>query len=227
MAPMGKVNIRRAAGESRNSIFEGTFRKDVTGQIFMFFGKKLDNQIAIKWKNYEDSLVDIKVTHSPRFFINMDLEKEDTIMSKINQSYSSFRVMEPLDKTKILKDFVKTSLEEGESLWWLDETNDESLSPKLKDFRFLQPYQKQNIQVEALVLFPEIFSNRSAKYLNTSIYLLQEYQLITSSLRDIFSSGGQCDIVLNEVEYKVPKIYGNYLVQKKYIQISLKRIIIS
>ena len=191
-----------------NSIFEGTSRKEVAGQVYMFFGKKLDNQIDVKWKNYEDSLVDIKVTHSPRFFIDMEIESDDTILSKINTPYNTFRTLDPKEKAKLLKEFVRRSLNEGESLWWLDETQDESSYPKIKDFRILEPYQKRYFLVEAAVLFPEIFSKQLDKYFNISIYLLQEYQIVSSSLRDIFSAGGKVDFVMDGTNYKVPKIYN-------------------
>lgn len=37
-----------------NSIFEGTLRKEVTNQIYTFFGRKVGNKIEIIHRNYED-----------------------------------------------------------------------------------------------------------------------------------------------------------------------------
>ena len=190
-----------------NSIFEGTFRKEVTDQIFMFFGKKVQNKIEVRVKNYEDSLSDIKVTHSPRFTIDMEIDKDATILNRVNYSYNDFRVLDSNDKAKVLKEFVKSNLEEGESVWWIDDTEEEGFSPIVKDFRTLQTYQKVSIQVEAIVFFPEIFSSQSTKYLNTSIYFLQQYQLISSSLRDAFSAGGKVDLVIKGSPVKIPQIY--------------------
>ena len=61
----------------------------------------------------------------------------------------------------------------------------------MKEYRALQDYQKQTIIEEGMVLLPEIFSNNYSTYLNLSIYLLQEYQIVSVSLRNVYSAGGK------------------------------------
>ncbi|MBS2773018.1 hypothetical protein KFV09_16000 [Anoxybacillus rupiensis] len=200
-----------------NSIFEGTLRKEVTNQIYLLFGKRNGKKIEARFKKYEECLADIKVTHSPRFFIDMDIEKEKTILHAIGLDYHEFRKLSDSEKARKLKEYIKTTLSEGETLWWIDDTIEESISPKIKEFRNLKPSQKRRIMAESMVLFPEIFSERNTKYLETSVYLLREYQIVSSSLRDTFSAGGRADLIINGKRINVGKIYKNLFDHSKEI----------
>lgn len=190
-----------------NSIFEGTLRKEVTDQIYLLFGRRVEKKIETRCKKYEECLADIKVTHSPRFFIDMEINENNSILNAIGVTYKEFKGLPDQEKSKRLKKHVKTTLLEGETLWWLDDTQEEAISPKITEFRKLGSSQKQNLINESMILFPEIFSNCATKYLGLSVYLLQEYQIVSSSLRDSFSAGGKMEIVVNDVTYKVSRIY--------------------
>lgn len=189
-----------------NSIFEGTLRKEVSDQIYIFFGSKTDVKIKIKYRKYEDCLADIKVTHSPRFYLDMNIDDDQSILHKIDYSYGDFKVLSSIEKSRIIKNYVRATLGEGESLWWLDE--EESLSPKIREYNKLTDHQKKFIVIESMILFPEIFSKSTFKYLRLSIYLLQEYQVVSSSLRDIFTAGGREILIINGNQFKVPHMYG-------------------
>lgn len=189
-----------------NSIFEGTLRKEVTNSIYLVFGRKVEKEIETRFKKYEECLADIKVTHSPRFLIDMDIENE-SILNAIGVTYNTFKDLPDAEKSKKLKEHVKGNLAEGETLWWMDDNQEEGISPKIKEYRKLDSYQKQNIIIESFILFPEVFSKSTTKYLGLSVYLLQEYQIVSSSLRDAFTAGGQADLVIGNLPYKVGKIY--------------------
>ncbi|MEC2869509.1 hypothetical protein ACIQHV_11375 [Bacillus bombysepticus] len=191
-----------------NSIFEGTLRKEVTNQIYLIFGRKVEKRIETRFKKYEECLASIKVTHSPRFLIDMEIENEnESILNALGVTYSTFKDWSDEDKSAELKKYVKSKLADGETLWWLDSNQEEGVSPKVKEYRKLESYQKQNIIIESFILFPEVFSKSSTKYLGLSVYLLQEYQIVSSSLRDAFTAGGQADLVIGNSPYKVGKIY--------------------
>lgn len=63
-----------------SSIVESTRDKNVEN-IYMLFGKLGGKTAEFKCRPYEDCLSDIAVTHSPRYLINMELTKEQTIFS--------------------------------------------------------------------------------------------------------------------------------------------------
>src|SRR5699024_11116667 len=58
-----------------SSIIEST-RVDGVEKIYLLFGK-LSRNVEFRSRPYEDCLSDIVVTHSPRYKIDMELEKED------------------------------------------------------------------------------------------------------------------------------------------------------
>ena len=75
-----------------NSILETT-RVENIERIFMLFAK-LANPIEFKCRPYEECLSEVVVTHSPRYMIDMNLEKGCTIFDKINMSYDILRKKE-------------------------------------------------------------------------------------------------------------------------------------
>lgn len=191
-----------------NSIFEGTLRKEVTDQIYIIFGRKSEKKIESRFKKYEECLSSIKVTHSPRFLIDMEIEDESTsVLNAIGIDYKTFKDWSDEEKSDVLKRYVRSQLKKGETLWWMDSITGEGINPKIKEYRELLRFEKTNILIEAFLLFPEILSNSSGKYLRLAIHLLQEYQVVSSSLRDNFSAGGKTTIVINNAPYEVGKIY--------------------
>lgn len=69
---------------------ESTRDKNVEN-IYMLFGKLGGKTAEFKCRPYEDCLSDIAVTHSPRYLINMELTKEQTIFSKMGVAYDQLR----------------------------------------------------------------------------------------------------------------------------------------
>lgn len=189
-----------------NSIFEGTLRKEVTDQIYLLFGRKVGTKIDTRFKKYEECLADIKVTHSPRFFIDMEIEDGKDILNSIGITYNEFKSLPGSEKSTKLKKYVSEGLSEGETLWWLDSNQDEAISPVVKEFRKLENHKINSIIIESFILFPEILSTSSTKYLNLSVYLLQEYQIVSSSLRDVFSANGRREVMINGVTAGISQI---------------------
>lgn len=193
-----------------NSIFEGTLDRKVTDQIFLLFGKKVGKRIQARYKKYEEVLADIKVTHSPRFYIDMDVSKNETIFEKIEYEYNDFKYLPPNKKAKIIKQFVKSNLDDGEELWWLDSENEEVMEPKIKLFNTLSNEEKLDVISECMTLFHELFKNSyNKKYERTAIYLLKKYQIVSSSLRDNFSAKGKENIKIKGNTYRLSRIYKN------------------
>jgi hypothetical protein len=188
-----------------NSIFEGTYQEEVTGDIFVFFGKSIGKgRISIRYDNYENCLSDVKVTHSPRFFINMDQKQEKSIFSQLGIRYSEYRKLTEIEKAGLIKKYLKSKLTAGEKVWWMD---DETI-PVVREYRNLSVQKKKFITSELFVLFPELLSDSTTKYFGASVYLMTDHQLINSSLRDTFSAGGKVAFRINgELVQGVSKIY--------------------
>lgn len=186
-----------------NSVQESTRDRDVK-RIYLFFGK-LGGQIDIKFRRYQDCMVDIAVTHSPRYRINMDLPPGSSIFHKMQISYDRLRKNNPLRQ---FKSYYMEQLKEGEELWWIDPQGESAISPVIKPYRTIHPQAKKEIKARMMILFPEIFiQNSSSKYERAAAYLISTYNLVLPSFRDEFSAGGRAVVMIQNKKYKLPKVY--------------------
>ena len=82
---------------------------------------------SFKCRPYEDVLYDIAVTHSPRYLINMEIEKSDTIFSKMGTTYDEFRVS-PDNISQVRKYYRERAIERKrfEMPWWITPDNVET-----------------------------------------------------------------------------------------------------
>lgn len=201
-----------------NSIFEGTFRSEVTKKVYLFFGRKVtERKIKIKFDLYENCLSDVKVTHSPRFYINMELPADKSILHEIGISYDNYRKLSTNEKGIVIKQYLKDKLKPGELVWWMEEGERPII---IKKFRTLEEEQKNRLRAELFTLFPEVVSHSTSKFERAQLYLLNNHQVTFS--RDLFTAGGQVTLLVNkEYVLGIPAIFGKLYKNahhiKKYI----------
>lgn len=179
------VEIKTTEGKSwvcfGNSIMEGT-RRDRVDIIYVIFLKKGGDTPEIRIKKYEDCISDIKITHSPRYEINMDLDVDDTIFHKMNSNYHDFNQDE--QKIKKLRQYYRSKNAQS---WWLDEDSGETTASfELQSYGGLPKTEKQKLMSELFALFPETLNS---KYESASAYLISKYSICDKSFRDKFSAG--------------------------------------
>ena len=198
-----------------NSILETT-RVDEVEKIYMFFGK-FGGNIDIKYRTYQDCLYDIGVTHSPRYKIDMDLTDGHSIFDKMGIPYDTLRKEKnPISK---IKDYYRKQLKDGEELWWIESQIEErAVSPIITPFRMLSKTNQDRFFTESMILFPEIFGRSATKYERAAAYLITNYNSVSSSLRDIFTAGGQVTINVNGNSVTVPKIFSHLMKNAKQIK---------
>ena len=128
-----------------SSIVEST-RNDYVQYIYMLFGKLGGSTPEFRCKPYEDCLYDIAVTHSPRYLIDMNLKKSDTIFSKMHTTYDEFRNEEHPIKTVV--NYYKTQLPPGERLWWMGDDEPEKPTGNiiLRFWNYLEMKEKRFAQ---------------------------------------------------------------------------------
>src|ERR1035437_493389 len=117
-----------------NSVTEST---KIVGlkTIYILFMKQNSGKQEFKYRKYEDCLSDIVVTHSPRYLIDMEMQKENSVFEKMGISYVEFN--KNPNKMRNVRKFLKSKVTEGQELWWLDEEQGESISPIIKDYSSL------------------------------------------------------------------------------------------
>jgi len=184
-----------------NSIVETT-KKEGLKRIYIFFCKQGKNgKSDIMFRSYERCLSDIVVTHSPRYKINMELTKDESIFKKMGIPYEAFCQKDTIEAAK---DYYRSILKKGEELWWVDT----GVTPIIRNISDLDEDLQGRFKVEVMARFPEVFSSSNRKYIKPALHLLQEYQATCSSLRDLFTAGGQMEIkLINGKTIKVPKIF--------------------
>ena len=192
-------------------------------RIFLLFGK-LTMPIEFRSRPYEECLSDVVVTHYPRYKIDMRLEDGQTIFDKMETTYDQLRLSaNPVGK---IIDYYKSQLGEGESLWWTGkETSKKHIDPysmKIRLLKTLPPDEKRKLRVQGLAFFPELLGNSNEKYERFSLWLAENHGVISSSLRDYFSAGGQGFLSINGINTKVPRVIMNVNEDKE----SIKRVIL-
>jgi hypothetical protein len=187
-----------------NSVLETT-RVDDVERIFMLFAK-LASPIEFRCRPYEECLSEVVVTHSPRYLIDMNLEKGKTIFDKIKTPYDTLRKNE--NPIKPIVAYYKSKLKPGEDLWWIDQENTKSSNLVIKVWNNLSITEKQELKNKAMVYFPELFSNSSEKFGRFAIWLVTREAIVCPNIRDMFTAGGKGKIVIGKnVFSNVPRIF--------------------
>lgn len=203
-----------------NSVLEST-RVDDIENIYMLFGKLVD-PLDFRYRKYEECLVDVAVTHAPRYLIDMNINEDETIFSKVNISYNEIRQHE--NPAKPLLTHYREKLGDEASYWWLDIGEDgfdeEPVSPlEITHWRLISNEQKRDLITKAFTYFPEILSTDPLKFTRLAIWLMKRHSIVNPSLRDMFTAGGIKGkrLKFNGSHLKVPKMILTFSSHIKYV----------
>jgi len=182
-----------------NSVFES-----ITGEgyedIFLMFGSKIpkEKRLLVRFAPYWKATSNIKVTHSPRFTIDMENLEESVFKSK--EEYDSLRSMNEQKKVQFLQNYLKENSIGAK--WYMTPT--ETISPI--QFKDLSSNQKTQLSVELLILFVDdlLIGSVRTKYARSAEYALENHFVTNRSFRDVFTSGGKKEY--NNILF--PKIVG-------------------
>lgn len=184
-----------------SSILETT-RVNGIERIYMTFGKLGGNPIEFLSKPYEQCLHGIAVTHMPRYLIDMNLHHGETIFEKMGIPYNELRKME--NPIAPVAKYYRSLLKEGESLWWANDSANETVSATIRLWKNLSCEEKRNYTVFGCVNFPEVFGGNYDRY---ALWLTSQ-GVVDSHIRDQFSAGGQEEMVLSNGEkVMLPGVY--------------------
>lgn len=183
-----------------SSIIETTRNKNVEN-IYMLFGK-LGGKPEFRCRPYEDCLYDITVTHSPRYLIDMNTDKDNTIFAKMQTSYNDLRNSKDsiAQVRKYYRDLAKAK-KKNEMPWWLDEVDDRNNNMVIKHISSISIGEKQNIVAQLYLLFPQCMIENN--YIEPAMWLVAYHKIVCHNMRDYFSAGGKAQY-LNGKKLKVP-----------------------
>ncbi len=191
-----------------SSVAEGT-RVDGIERIFMLFGK-ICEPIDFMCRPYEECLASVVVTHSPRYLIDMTLDKGQTFFDKIDIPYDELRKQE--NPIKTILDYYRKQLKPGETTWWADTgTKSKETNMVVRLWSSLSRDEANDLKTKGFCLFPELLSSRQDKFSRMTLWLSTVEGVITSNIRDKYTAGGRGEILYKEVRYDVPKIIKNLI----------------
>lgn len=200
------VEVKTTTGDKweslGGSIFEST-RIEGLKDIYVFFAK-FGGNIDFKAKRHEDCVSNVKITHKPRYIINMEVEPDETIFDKVGVTYEEVsKSQQPFD---LFRSYLKEQAGPGADLWWI--SDEESTAPSaVITYESLSNERKDQIRYELLALFPQIFGSAKTKFLQPSTYLAAKHGVVVHCLRDKFSAGGQLNPTFDGKSYTVPKVF--------------------
>lgn len=186
------------------SVFETTSQNPYK-EIYVLFGsfdnKKGETSYKARWAPYWQVANAVKVTHSPRFHI--DLDSNDPVFTS-NQEYKEFREKDRLEQIKIIQHILATNATKIE--WYVNPEN--TLTPS--SFSALNKDEFNRIYTESLFLFPKDFLKLPhGNYENVTKYLLSKYFLVSPNMRDKYTAGGTLKI--NNIKFPhIIKKYQDY-----------------
>ncbi|OED44677.1 hypothetical protein ACH42_06980 [Endozoicomonas sp. (ex Bugula neritina AB1)] len=189
------------------SIFESTRVKGVE-EVVLFFAK-LGGEIDYRFKLHEDCAKDVLITHKPRYSIDMDIEKNETVFSKIGIGYEDVGKLK--NPFKPFRKYLKDKFGASADLWWVEDDRAESVELEaagefvFKAWSELSKQDQKEKYAEACAFFPEAFVS---KYKRVSTYLAARHKIVDHALRDRFSSGGTIKVTQDLKTFrKVPKVF--------------------
>lgn len=190
-----------------NSIMETT-RDENVERIYLLFAK-LARPIEFRCRPYEEVLSEVVVTHSPRYLIDMNLDKGNTIFDKINIPYDELRKRE--NPVRPIIDYYKRKLKPGEELWWMDSSTESKASNiVIRIWNNLTFKERQGLKNRGMIYFPELFGNGNDKFGRLAIWLATREAIVCPNVRDLFTAGGKSDYIIGTKTYKkVPRILLN------------------
>lgn len=204
-----------------SSIVESSRITDVE-RIYMLFGKLGGEYAEFRCRPYQEVLSEIAVTHSPRYLIDMTLDKGESIFDKMGTTYDQLRIS-PNKIEQVRKYYREKAKSEGkqEMPWWLSENESVKMNLRLWTTRSAE-YDAENKRITAkmFILFPEILDSQ---YGDIAMWLCAKYSIVAHNLRDIFSAGGRMTHI-NDVKlaHPLPHIILELLNNAKTIKFYLK-----
>ena len=177
-----------------NSVFEGMRDPDVDA-VYVIFGK-MGGWPEVRWRRYEECVTHVRISHAPRFVIEMD--DPESLFGKLDIQYAEFAQLSPEEKMRHIREYSRSRLAEGQRLWWLEDQDEQSQEQQahtwpaeVRLYVDLSRDEKDDLRAEAALLCPSIVgSGRSKyKYVEPALYMLRQHGVFCPHARDLYSAG--------------------------------------
>lgn len=196
-----------------NSVM-GSTRDDSVIETYIIFGKTARTNLDFRARKYDECVANVVVTHSPRYLIDMDVPIGETFFDKSGIEYQD--IISSENPIGLITSYFQ---KQGQKAWWLAE----STPAAVRLFSDISAKEQFECFGYGLAHFPELFERNSTKYKRLAMWMATERSIVSPSLRDDFTAGGQVDIILNGTIYsKLPQIFSRLIEYKGFLIKSLE-----
>lgn len=179
------------------SIYE-SLKNDID-DTYVLMAKMGGNKPEVRLRKYEECIADLKVTHSPRFYLNLDLKEGEDYLTKCDAKDLLMLTGDELNRK------IRQLLRTQKSTWW---SEGETIS-----FTDLSREEKGSYLNEGIALFPEVFKGNYQKF---TPWLVYSCFVWCGNVRDIFSAGG--NVFDNDLNIYISAIMNRTLENVESIQ---------
>ena len=191
----------KKTNEDKWKVPGGSVYESLRNQIeetYVLMGK-LGGIPEAKLRKYEECIDDLKVTHSPRFLLDLNLKKGTDYLTK-NHAEDLLDLSFGPELNKRIRELLRTS----KDTWYSEET--------VIAFSELDAEEKEHYFVDGIVLFPEV---TGGNYANFAPWMIYKCLVWCGNIRDVFSAGG---IVLYDGLYISAVMNRIFITKKKILQ---------
>jgi hypothetical protein len=191
-----------------NSIFSGSMVEDLDKVYLLFWID--DRTPKLGYRDYFDCVFDAKVTHSPRFALQVDLPPGKSMFGKgsdqLGFEASDWLTGEGRYVDQIVVEIRRRALERKEIPWWVVAESQEQLAFEadregsgggMGGLRYLRGMERTasfSLQKTLFLGFPEVLSGGAAAHSIAIGWAISQKSTIIN--RDVFSAGGKVSIGL-------------------------------
>lgn len=170
-----------------NSVFEG-MRDIEVKTIYVVFGK-MGGYPSVRWGRYEDIITHVRISHAPRFVIEM--ERDSSLFKKMNITYDDFSAKSADEKMLYIRQYSRGRLKPGERLWWLEDEGSSGIPLEVRLYMKLSKVEKTRLRAEGAILFPKIVggSRVKDKYNEVAFFFLKYHNVFCPQTRDLYAAG--------------------------------------
>lgn len=150
-------------------------------EIYILAGRFVEGKPPeYKMKPMGECISNVKVTHNPRYEIDIGYRGGDFCKNAFRVKYDHLRTIPKKEREIIIGRYVAEDR-----------------------YKRLTARKKNEVLAECFILFPEMFSNTQTKFARMNGWLFGS-RILSGNIRDSVSGNGK----FNYKEFKIPKIYG-------------------
>lgn len=152
----------------------------------------------VRYDSWENAVMHVRTSHVPRF--ELEIGASRSLFSIMGISYENFSSLGMEEKMVYIRKYARSRLKEGEHLWWLDDSIDDStkhtLPLNVRLYTNLEMEEKTKLRAEAVLLCPQILSSGRSrhKYDDLVMFMMTYHGVLCHQARDLFSAGSAAGV---------------------------------